>query len=189
MANEAAQEAGPKFSSRAELKKYYEDTYGRPVVDALEQSIGDRKKSLDALSKSGLNGKAEGVMKEYLTYEQEFARQDKLNETWMQKGWRKTKETAGEVLNVAAAPFRFAWRSFKKHPVLTTLAVTALAVGGVALGAYLTGNLEGMLSKVGLSHLYGAQGASEAAKPLGKILDGGPSLPEIFTGSTGIEKL
>ena len=86
--------------------------------------------------------------------------------------------------------FGRAWEKIKSfprnHPVVTSVLTIALIVGAVATGFYLTGNLEALLQYVGLGHLYGPAGASEAAKPIGNILapggaptyQPGPTLPD-----------
>jgi len=89
--------------------------------------------------------------------------------------------------------FRKAWDSVKgfakKHPVVTTVLVLAAVAASVAGAAYMVGGLEALMAKVGISHLYGADGASEAADALGKIIDGGTELPNYFEGPTGPTKL
>lgn len=150
----------PEIKDRAELRAHYETLYGKPVADALDTSVQDRKATLEQLKASGMNGKAEEVMREYGTYRQEFDRKAKLDETWAQKGWRWTKEGVKGAVSVATAPFRFAWKSFKKHPILTTLAIAALAAGGTALTFYLAGEWELFMTATGLSKITGGIGAA-----------------------------
>lgn len=54
----------------------------------------------------------------------------------------------------------------KKHPIVTTLLVAALAAGGMAGGLYLAGNWELFLTNVGLGKILGsAEGAGEMIPP------------------------
>lgn len=89
--------------------------------------------------------------------------------------------------------FRKAWDSVKgfakKHPVVTTVLVLAAVAASVAGAAYMVGGLEALMAKVGMSHLYGAEGAGEAADALGKIIDGAKELPNYYEGPTGPTKL
>lgn len=85
--------------------------------------------------------------------------------------------------------FTRAWESVKafprKHPVVTALLATAALVGGVAAGFYLTGNMELLLSSVGLSHLYGEKGAAAAAETMGNLIDGATKVPDYFDAPEG----
>jgi hypothetical protein len=129
-----------------------------------------------------LNGSAERVQELYRVHEQEFARK----ETMMGSVWNTTKE-------VVSAPFRWTWGAFKAHPVLTTAAVAGLALGGVGAYLYSAGQLEAVLSGVGLDSLSGyftetvAQNAPLTPEtpivPLGGEagLPGGSTLPSLPT--------
>ncbi len=64
---------------------------------------------------------------------------------------------------------RRAWEKVKgfakRHPVVTTLLVLALAASGVAAGFYLTGNWELLMTKVGLDKILGGAKAAEELIP------------------------
>ena len=82
-----------------------------------------------------------------------------------------------------------AWEAVKKfprnHPVVTALLAASVVAGGVAGGFYLTGNLEYLLSSIGLGHLYGAEGAGAAAGTMGELIDGASKIPDYFDGPGG----
>lgn len=73
---------------------------------------------------------------------------------------------------------RRAWESVKgfakRHPIVTTLLVLALAAGGVATGFYLAGKWELLMNATGLSKIFGGV---EAAKELIPPTPPTPPLP------------
>ena len=64
---------------------------------------------------------------------------------------------------------RRAWDSVKgfakKHPVVTTLGVLALAAGGVAAGFYFAGSWEVLMANLGLKKVLDAAGAASELAP------------------------
>ena len=64
----------------------------------------------------------------------------------------------------------------KKHPIVTTLLVTALAAAGVAAGFYFTGNWELLMTSVGLDKWIGGAGAA------GELIPPTPTTPPLPGG-------
>lgn len=62
-----------------------------------------------------------------------------------------------------------AWDSIKrfgtKHPITMTLLVAALSAATIAAGFYVAGNMEMLLSQLGLDKVFGAAGAPEQLIP------------------------
>ena len=150
----------PHLQSVEELDRHIETTYGPEVLTALRDSNKDQASMVEELHKYGLNGRSEAVEQMYRLHRQEFDRK----ETLLGTTWRWTKEAAGMAGNAIAAPFRWTYSSFKKHPILTTLGVAALVAGGFAGGYYLAGGWETFLATTGLDKvLAGAEAATELA--------------------------
>lgn len=172
----------PPLKSVDELDRHVEATYGREVLNTLKTSNADQADVLRQLHDQGLNGSAQRVEQLYRLHEQEFARK----ETMLGSVWNTTKE-------VVSAPFRWTWGAFKSHPVLTTLGVAGLALGGTAAYLYYAGQLEAALTGIGLESLSGyftetvAQNApltpATPIVPLGGEagLPGGSTLPSLPT--------
>jgi len=72
-----------------------------------------------------------------------------------------------------------------KHPFVKATLATPTLVGGIAAGFYLTGNMEMLMSSIGLSHLYGEQGAAAAAETMGNLIDGSTKVPDYFDAPEG----
>jgi len=85
-----------------------------------------------------------------------------------------------------AGIFRRAFESVKsfakRHPVVTALLVAATTAAAVAGGYYLAANIESAAGFIGLGHLFSEEGASQAAEPLGELIDGTRALPDYFQG-------
>ncbi len=109
-------------------------------------------------------------------------------------------ETAGEMLAAndrylqeiqspqERTMFQRAWETLKgfprNHPVVTALLAAAALAGGIAAGLYAAGNMEMVLSSVGLGHLYGTEGAAAAAETMGTIVEE-EVVPNYFGGPGG----
>jgi hypothetical protein len=172
----------PHLETLEELDAHFEHTYGPDVLRTLKDSNLDQAAMVEELHKYGLNGRSEAVEHTYRLHQQEFARK----ETLLGTTWRWTKNAAGFATDVVTAPFRWTWESFKQRPVVTTIAVLALAAAAIGGAYYLAGDIEGLFSKLGLSHLYGGLGADKAAEVLGGAANGGADqLPNMYGGETG----
>ncbi len=146
----------PPLQTVEELDRHVEATYGPEVLRTLKDSTIGQGDVLEGLHKQGLNGRAERVQELYRLHEQEFGRK----ETLLGSVWDTTKE-------VVSAPFRWTWNAFKAHPVMTTTAVAALALGGVGAYLYSAGALESWLTGVGASNIAEFfTGAAEELAPL-----------------------
>lgn len=121
----------PIAQSLEELDEKIEQTYGMDVLKTLRNGDLDQGQMVEELHKYGLNGRSEGIEKMYRLHQQEFARKESLLGTT----WRWTKNVVGAAANVATAPFRWTWQSFKSHPVMTTASLALLALGGYALAS------------------------------------------------------
>ena len=128
----------PVVESLEKLDQIIERDYGKDVLAALKDSSADQADTVRKLKEAGLNGRSEAIERMYNLHRQEFDRKESL----MSKAWKGTKE-------VLTAPFRWTWSAFKKHPVLTTVGVAALALGGAAGYLYYAGQLESALTAVG----------------------------------------
>lgn len=165
----------PHVETLEELDEHFERTYGPEVLRTLKDSSLEQQEIVEELHKYGLNGSSEAIERTYRLHQQEFARK----ETLLGTTWRWTK-------NVVSAPFRWTWQSFKRHPVLTTIGLLALTAAAIGGAYYLAGDIEGMFSKLGLSHLYGKLGADKAAEALGGAASGAAeNLPNTYGGETG----
>jgi len=115
-----------------------------------------------------------------------------------------TEEAGKAAENVEENPgmFRRALRAVggfaKAHPIVTIALASALVIAvtgaGVAAGFYFASGIEGLLAKVGLSHLYGSEGAAVAIEEGGRIVTGGSGTAEKIAeglqgGSTAAEGL
>ncbi|TSC80692.1 MAG: hypothetical protein G01um101425_346 [Candidatus Peregrinibacteria bacterium Gr01-1014_25] len=160
MTSTAPQENVPPIKSHAELDHYMLEKYGEEKFALIKESVKNQK---TAMQNSKLNPEA---VRFYTTHLQELDRKGEVHKKWYQKLWGGVKETV-------KAPFRAVGWAFRKHPILTTLGLTILAIVG---GAYMTGNLEALLSRIGVAHL---DAASKAAAPGGAIM-GGTTNPEFL---------
>ncbi len=165
----------PHVETIEELDEHFERAYGPEVLRTLKDSNLKQKEIVEELHKYGLNGSSEAVERTYRLHQQEFARK----ETLLGTTWRWTK-------NVVTAPFRWTWRSFKRHPVLTSIGLLALTAAAIGGAYYLAGDIEGLFSKLGISHLYGKLGADTAAEAIGNAANGAAEqLPNTYGGETG----
>ena len=135
-------EALPAFERPEDLTRYAR-SYGidQETLHAARTSTVARRKMIEALRRSGMNGQSERVGHHLLQYQQEFDRK----ESWLRK------------IPLIGKPLDWTWQKIKKHPVLTTLGVLALVAGG--LGFYYSGlgrklleylpNYSGSVNRVG----------------------------------------
>lgn len=160
----------PRIQTVEELDAHIEQTYGSDVLTTLRNSNMDQASMVEELQKCGLNGRSEAVEQMYRLHRQEFDRKKSL----LGKTWHWTKEAAGAAGNAVAAPFRWTYASFKKHPILTSLAAAALVAGGIAGGYYLAGSWELFLATTGLDKVVAGV---EAATELAPVVPDLPPLP------------
>lgn len=120
------------------------------------QSVNGRK---DLIQKLELNGNAEAVLEGIDLNVEQLQKK----ESFFTKMLKLPGRTAESTLNL-----------MKKHPVVSTLVILALAAGAVAAGFYLAGEWELLLSKVGLDKILGG---AEAARELIPPTPATPPLP------------
>ncbi len=114
------------------LVKEIQDRFGNNVGQILERvdvkglSIDDQQQVVRQLKDEGLNGNAESLLEAYKVHRQEIDRKAELNRRWYTPIVEGAQKVGGVVKDVVAAPFRAVGWAFKNHPVLSTVAVTAL---------------------------------------------------------------
>jgi hypothetical protein len=121
-------------------------------LDEVRAKIQSGKGRKELIEQLGLNGNAESVLDGI-----------DLNVEQLEKkeGFLK------RMLKLPGRALSSIGMFMKKHPVVSTLVILALAAGGVAAGFYLAGEWELLLSKVGLDKILGgAEAARELIPPI-----------------------
>jgi hypothetical protein len=112
----------------AEIRETYGENVGRILerVDVKSLSVDDQKAVVTELKNAGLNGNAESLFQSYTTHQQELARRAALNERWYSPIVRGAQTVGSGLREVVLAPFKAVRWAFTNHPIMSTVAVTAL---------------------------------------------------------------
>jgi hypothetical protein len=116
-----------------ELNKELTDRYGQDVARILERATAknistiDQQKVLKDLGATGVNGNAESLLKAYSAHSRQIGIRDSLHDRWYHKLGRGVSKVGHGVKETLMAPLRGVKYAFKKHPILTSAAVAALA--------------------------------------------------------------
>ncbi len=114
------------------LVKEIQERFGNNVgqilerVDVKDLSVEDQQQVVSQLKDAGLNGNAESLLSAYKVHRQELDRKAELNRRWYTPLVEGAQKVGGVVKDVLLAPVRAVGWAFKNHPVLSTIAVTAL---------------------------------------------------------------
>lgn len=145
-----------------ELDRHFEGTYGKDKLAIVKASLYEQSGVLDGVDERVGGPSLREIREEYRLHAEAIAQK----ETLLGTVWRYTTNTVGFATDVVTAPFRWTWHAFTNYPVMTTLGIAALALGGTAAYLYYAGKIEEACAALGVPEVGKYFGAfKDAAQP------------------------